>query len=72
MKVLGSKKCLAGQVKPSKYGVKKVWPKLGQKQLRFSCMDKGRQDKCCLDKCCLDKCHCDSWHLLKMVQGTYL
>ena len=29
-------------------------------------------DKCRQDKCCLDKCHCDSWHLLKMVQGTYL
>ena len=22
--------------------------------------------------CCLDKCNCDGWHLIKMVQGTYL
>ena len=22
--------------------------------------------------CCLDKCCHDGWHLLKMVQGTYL
>ena len=22
--------------------------------------------------CCLDKCNCDGWHMIKMVQGTYL
>ena len=25
-----------------------------------------------MDKCHKDKCQCDSWHLLKMVPGTYL
>ena len=24
-----------------------------------------------MEKCCLDKCQCGSWHLLKMVPGTY-
>ena len=28
-------------------------------------------DKCRQDKCCLDKCHGGSWHLFKIVPGTY-
>ena len=44
--------------------------KIGQNRVSYSWdipdLDKFRQDKCCLDKC-----YHDSWHLLKMVPGTY-
>ena len=45
----------------------KVWSKSVSNNWDIPYMDKCRQDKCCLDKCPSDR-----WHLLKMVQGTYL
>ena len=44
---------------------------LGDSQYKVEHGNIQYMDKCCQDKCCLDKCHCDSWHLLKMVPGTY-
>ena len=71
-KYFGQNNILVKKIGCPKILIEKVLSKLGQKQLRYSCMDKCRQDKCCLDKCCLDKCHRDNWHLLKMVPKTYI
>ena len=40
--------------------------------LHNAVQDIGGFSQCCQDKkCCLDKYHHDSWHLSKMVSGTY-
>ena len=66
-----------------KWGPTKFWvqiisrcKKFGFTKFRQNWVSNSRDfpdmDKCHQDKCFLDKCHRDSWHLLKMVPGTYL
>ena len=75
-----------GQMLPGEmlHGQMSLWHLLSVKDgsmnlpLKFSqnqvsnTLDIPYMDKCRQDKCCLDKCPSDRWHLLKMVQGTYL
>ena len=62
-----SKKMLAQKLRPQK-----IWPhNFGQNWVSNS-WDYADMDKCCWDIHFLNKCHPNSWHLLKMVPGTYL
>ena len=52
------------------FGPKMAPKKLGQNWVRNNWAIHD-MEKSCQDRCCLDQCHRDSWHLLKMVPGTF-
>ena len=77
-KEIWSKNILAHKnYEPQKIGSKKFGQNQTSNSWDIADMDKRCQgirfqDKYRQDICCLDKCLQDSWHLLKMVPGTYL